>query len=37
LLGASQYSDDGYSVDAGTLYDQGVPMVKNLIEDTPDH
>jgi carboxypeptidase Q len=37
LLGAGNYSDDGESVDVGPLYQKGVPILKNLIADTPDH
>ena len=37
LLNASEYSDDGESVDVGPLYERGVPMMKNLLKDTDDH
>lgn len=37
LLNAGNYSDDGESVDVGPLYQKGVPILKNLIADTPDH
>lgn len=37
ILGAGEYSDDGESVDVGPLFEKGVPMICNLIADTPDH
>lgn len=36
ILGAGEYSDDGFSNDVEPLYDMGVPMICNLIRDTPD-
>lgn len=37
ILGASQYSDDGYSADVEPLSEKGVPIFNNIIQDTPDH
>ena len=37
ILGASQYSDDGYSADVQPLSEKGVPIFNNVIQDTPDH
>ena len=37
ILGAGQYSDDGFSADVEPLYEKGVPVICNLIADTPDH
>lgn len=37
ILGAGEYSDDGFSNDVEPLYDHGVPMICNLIRDTPDN
>ena len=37
ILGASQYSDNGYSADVEPLYEKGVPIFNNIIQDTPDH
>jgi len=34
LLNASQTSNDGEAVDTEPLYEKGVPMMKNLVEDT---
>lgn len=36
ILGAGEYSDDGFSNDVEPLFDKGVPMICNLIRDTPD-
>jgi carboxypeptidase Q len=38
LLGAGQYSNDGFSVDVEPLYNEGgVPVLNNIVQDTPDH
>lgn len=37
ILDAGEYSDDGFSNDVEPLYDHGVPMICNLIRDTPDN
>jgi carboxypeptidase Q len=37
ILGASGYSDNGYSADVEPLYEKGVPIFNNMIQDTPDH
>lgn len=37
ILGADYYSDNGYSADVEPLFDQGVPIFNNYIQDTPDH
>jgi carboxypeptidase Q len=36
ILGAGEYSDDGFSADVDPLYENGVPIICNLIKDTPD-
>ena len=35
-IGADTYLDDGYSPDIDPLYQKGVPMIRNLVKDTPD-
>ena len=37
IINATQYSDDGSAVDTGPLYQNGVPTMKNLIEDNESH
>lgn len=34
---ADQFDKDGRAVDTGPLFDVGIPVMKNLIKDTPDH
>lgn len=36
ILGAGDYSDDGHSADVEPLFEKGVPIICNLIKDTPD-
>ena len=36
-MGAGKFDDDGHAVDTGPLFDVGIPVMKNLIKDTPDH
>ena len=36
LLGAGNYSSDGFSADVEPLYEKGVPIICNLIADSPD-
>ena len=37
ILGAGNYSDNGYSADVEPLSEKGVPVFNNMIQDTPDH
>lgn len=37
ILGAGYYSNDGYSADVEVLYENGVPIFNNYVQDTPDH
>lgn len=38
ILGAGQYSDDGYSADVEPLYEAGgVPILNNIVKDSQDH
>lgn len=37
ILGAGNYSTNGFSADVEPLYEKGVPIFNNMIQDTPDH
>jgi carboxypeptidase Q len=37
IVGAGTYDNDGHSADVEPLFEKGVPIFKNLIEDSPDH
>ncbi len=37
ILGASNYTDNGYSADVEALGSKGVPVFNNMVQDTPDH
>ena len=37
ILGAGNYSDNGYSADVDPLNQKGVPIFNNMIKDTPEH
>lgn len=36
LLNCNFIGDDGSEADSEHLFDRGVPMIKNIVEDTPD-
>ena len=37
ILGSDIYSENGHSADIDPLFDLGVPIFQNYLEDTPDH
>ncbi len=37
ILGAPNYSDNGHSPDIEPLFEKGVPIFQNYVQDTPDH
>jgi carboxypeptidase Q len=36
LIGCDFIGDDGEEADSNHLFERGVPMIKNIVEDTPD-
>lgn len=36
LIGCNFIGDDGEEADSADLFDRGVPMLKNIVEDTKD-
>ena len=37
MIDSSVVEDDGTAVDTGPLFDVGIPVMKNVVSDTPDH
>ncbi len=37
MIDSATVEDDGSAVDTGPLFDVGIPVMKNVVQDTADH